>query len=335
MKNYFKLSVTILFFLGWYYANAQKVIMDCDPGIDDAIALVLALEQDSFEILGVTTVFGNVNAQLATKNALRIISLSGKEVPVYEGAGQPLVILYTEAPSEYHGEDGLGNVFLPEPSQQKEDISAAEFMVRAVRSHPGEVTIIALGALTNISLAMKMDTTFSKNVGRIVVMGGAIHVSGNISPVAEFNIANDPHAADQVFSSSADITLIPLDVTSKVELTDSLMRYLKNKNSTFGHFLYEMTRYYLDNPASPLDVFHLHDPSAVMYVIDSSLFRTITAPVRVATEGIAQGQTIIAPESRQKESGSWSNQKPDTIGLNVDVQKFWELFLNILGTAKD
>src|SRR4029453_16550414 len=195
-------------------AQSRKVIIDCDPGIDDAMAIILAMQYSGFDIVGITTVFGNASLDQATKNALTVVELSGRQIPVYKGAAKPLHIEPQPPPDFVHGKDGLGNTNQPIPKSGPLAQSAARFMADTARASPGQITILAIGRLTNLAEAMKLDPNFTKNVKEVVLMGGAVNFPGNVSPVAEANISGDPDAADLVLTAPWKVTMIALNTTT-------------------------------------------------------------------------------------------------------------------------
>ena len=160
-------------------AQTRKIIIDCDPGIDDAMALAIALQHPGFEILGITTTFGKATIEQATKNALRIVELSGRSVPVYRGAGRPRRVPLEPPPDFVHGRDGLGNTAQPDPVTRPRAEPADRFLVDMARAHPGEITIVAVGRLTNLARALKADRSFVRNVREVVLMGGALYPAGS------------------------------------------------------------------------------------------------------------------------------------------------------------
>ena len=163
---------------------ATKVIIDTDPGVDDALAVVLAFRSPDLEILGLTTIFGNVETELATQNALRLVEMSGKSIPVAQGAVKPLYMKKLDPPDFVHGKDGFGNVDLPPPTGRPIAQPAAAFIVETVMAHPGEVTLVVLGPMTNIALALALEPELPQYVKAVVAMGGVLEVMGNVSPVA-------------------------------------------------------------------------------------------------------------------------------------------------------
>jgi purine nucleosidase len=326
-------EITVLCSLIATNAHAQKIIIDCDPGVDDAIAIILAMEYSDFEILGITTVFGNAAADQATVNALRIVELSGENIPVYAGAERPLVIPQSNPPDFVHGTDGLGNTSQPEPVLRAESASAPEFIVETINSYPGEITVLAIGRLTNLANALALDPEIAERVKDVILMGGALHVPGNVTPVAEANISGDPHAADLVFRASWPVTMIGLDVTTKLIMDDQIIETIRQENARYGNFIYDVSRFYLNfhiNAEGIEGGFYVHDPSAVMYLINPDLFRMKRGPVRVVTSGIGIGQTIIATYAHHLELDAWKNQAFASAAIEVDESAFFEAYRRIM-----
>ena len=237
-------SNTLLCLLVATNTHAQKVIIDCDPGIDDAMAIILAMEYSDFEILGITTVFGNAGLEQATENALKIVELSGKKIPVFKGADRPLVVPRENPPDFVHGVDGLGNTNWAASTLQVEPILAADFIVETINTYPGEITILAIGRLTNLANALALDPEIAIKTKNVILMGGTLHVPGNVSPVGEANISGDPHAADLVFRASWPVTMIGLDVTTKLIMNDQILDTIREDNGQYGNFIYDISRFY-------------------------------------------------------------------------------------------
>jgi inosine-uridine nucleoside N-ribohydrolase len=318
-------------------AQTRKIIIDCDPGVDDAMALILAMNYHEFNIVGITTVFGNANIDQATKNALTIVKLSGKDIPVFKGAGKPLRKAAEAPPDFIHGKDGLGNTNQPDPGTKPQSRSAAEFIVAAANKFPGEITIIAVGRLTNLAKAVMLDPTITKKIKEVVLMGGDLHVPGNVNPVAEANIEGDPDAADIVFTSPWKVTMIGLDVTTKVKMTDAILSEIKEKNLRYGPFIFSITRFYWNfyKTVNHLtDGFYVHDPSAVMYLIDPGLFKLTKGPVRVVTSGIAIGQTIMPAYDYQLQLEPWRGKPRVNAAVEVDAKRFLEIYKSVMEGIK-
>ena len=193
----------------------QKIIIDTDPGIDDAMAIQLAFAHPGLEVLGLTTVFGNVHVDKATRNALRLVEMAGVDCPVAEGAAVPLV-RPAEPPGYYvHGPEGFGDHPAETPRGRAHELDAAGFIIQTLRNHPREVTLVPIGPLTNIATALRREPAIASKVRGVVVMGGAIEVRGNVSEWAEANVWHDPHAAAEVFAADWPVTLVGLDVTER------------------------------------------------------------------------------------------------------------------------
>ena len=305
-------------------AQPRKLIIDCDPGIDDAIALILAMQSPDLEILGITTTFGNVKVEQATENALRIVELSGKSISVYQGADKPLSVPLRPPPDFVHGKDGLGNTGQPEPTTKAQSKPAAQFLVETAKACPGEVTILAVGPLSNLAEALRQDSGFARNVREVVLMGGALYVPGNVTPVAEANIYGDPHAADMVFTAPWKVTMIGLDVTTEVKLSDEMLSRIKAQNKTFGPFIWAISRFYADfhRQEHITGGIYPHDPSAVVYLVEPGIYRTKQGPLRVVCEGIAVGQTIMAAYSYQFQQPPWKDQPMVTAAVTIDTNRF-------------
>lgn len=268
-----------------------RLIIDTDPGIDDAIALFVALASPELTISGLTTVFGNVTVDVATRNALALLDIAGRaDIPVARGAGAPLATDYLGAIPHIHGVDGLGDGGpLPPPSRAEGDVSAAEFLCREA---PG-ATILAIGPLTNLALALRLRPDLDTLVEQVVVMGGNALGPGNATPAAEANMMNDPEAADVVFGARWPVTMVGLDVTHQVLLPGTGIEALAARDTPAARLLGRAIPTYRAFLAkvSGLDGIYLHDPSAVAYVLAPGLFRTERWPVRVETQGFSRGKT--------------------------------------------
>lgn len=304
----------------------KKIIIDTDPGIDDAMAILFALQSPEIEVVGLTTVFGNVYTPLATQNALRLVEFAGKETPVAHGAELPLVVSLDSIADYVHGSDGLGNTNQPLPTGQPVNIPAAQFIVETVMGNPGQVTLVPVGPLTNIALALALEPRIADNVAGVVIMGGAATVNGNVNPAAEANMFHDPHAADVVFSASWPVTMVGLDVTTQTIMTDGYLTSLKG--SRMGDYIYDISRFYREyhKQTGVKDGIHTHDPSAIAYVIDPTLFTTRQGPIRVVTEGIAMGQTLWDQRQRWSSGNPWTEISPTTVCVDVDSERLLALY---------
>ena len=224
----------------------KSILIDTDPGIDDALAILLAAASSEVQLEGVTVVHGNCPLKQGVVNALSILELiDATHIPVVAGLSRPLVkeALFAE---ETHGPQGLGYATLDPPSTDPVDMHAVDFLIDAVLSKPGEVSIVAIGPLTNIALAMRMEPALQNAVREVIIMGGAIRHQGNTTPLAEYNTYADPHAAHIVFHSEMPITLVPLDVTYQCLLTSENVNSLLERGSSIAEFIDQATRYYME-----------------------------------------------------------------------------------------
>lgn len=306
---------------------AEKVLIDTDPGVDDALAVVFAFASPQLEVVGLTTIFGNVETPLATLNALRLLDIVGADVPVAEGAIKPLYSKKLPTPDFVHGRDGFGEIYLPPSKRKPVDETAAEFIVRTVMANPGEITLVVLGPMTNIALALALEPELPKNVKQVVAMGGVLQVMGNVSPVASANILGDAHAADIVLGTDWDVVLVPADTTRQVRVTDAWLERLRKNGGAKGEFIHAISRFYRDfyRSGGVSDGFYNHDPTAMAYVADPSLFQTEERAIRVVTDGISIGDVIAAKEMHYKQPGPWFGIPLATITTEVDADGVMQL----------
>ena len=312
----------------------KKIIIDCDPGIDDSLAIMLALNSPEVEVLGITIVAGNSPVELGFKNAKRVLDFLGRlDVPVYLGADRPRVREYVNA-LDTHGADGLGESFLPEvPGQEIPDMTAVDFMRQALKS--GDVSVVALGPLTNLAGLIDEDVDAFLSIERLVSMGGNFRSHGNCSPVAEYNYWEDPDSAkvvfDTLYAHHGKIEMVGLDVTRQIVLTPEILQQMKCDNPVVGDFIEKITKFYFK--------FHwewehirgcvINDPLAVAQFIRPDILKGIEAFTEVETGGISMGQTVV------DSMGFYRKESNALIYTEVDTKAFWELFLNrIIGEKK-
>ena len=270
------------------------VIMDCDPGHDDAIALILAYASDKIEIKGITTTAGNQTVEKTTLNALKIMTFLGAEIPVAGGCSKPLLRDLIIAP-EVHGETGLDGPVLPDPAYEKSELHAVELMAGIVSDSKEKITIIPTGALTNVALFLLTYPELKDKIERISLMGGACW-GGNWTAAAEFNILVDPEAASIVFESGIPITMSGLDVTHKAIITDSDRERIRNIGTEAAVMVAELLDFFakfhdenFDFGGSPL-----HDPCAVAWLINKELFTSRLCHVDIETKGkLTSGATVV------------------------------------------
>lgn len=304
--------------------NAKKpLIIDCDPGIDDSLALLLALNSPEWDVLGITTVSGNVPATLGAENVLKILKLTNRlDVPVYVGAAQPLQVPYTSA-QDTHGDDGLGNSHLPAVTEVVAHDDAVAFLRQTLTERP-ETTVLALGPLTNLAALLQVEPALFAKVDRFVAMGGSYKSHGNCSPVAEYNFWCDPDAVKIVLENTpVPLEMVGLDVTRQIVLTPSMLSYMQRVNPVLGDFIAKITQFYFD--------FHwqyervigcvINDPLAMAFLIDPTLLSGFDSYTTVATTGVARGQSIV------DDHDFWHQPANSRILTQVNLEAFWRLFL--------
>ena len=298
-----------------------------DSAVDDALAVVFAFASPDLEVVGLTTIFGNVETPLATRNALRLLDIVGADVPVAEGAVKPLYSKKLPTPDFVHGKDGFGEIYLPESSRTPVDESAAEFIVRTVMDNPGEITLVVLGPMTNIALALALEPELPANVKSVVAMGGVLQVMGNVSPVASANILGDAHAADIVLGTDWDVVLVPADTTRQVRVTDAWLERVRDNAGPTGQFVHDVSGFYRDfyRSGGVIDGFYNHDPTAVAYIVAPGLFKTEERAIRVVTDGISIGDVIAAKEMHFNSPGPWYGIPLATITTGVDSEGVMQL----------
>ncbi len=257
-----------------------KMLIDCDTGIDDSIAILLALKRPDVRVMGMISGFGNTDAVQAARNCIGLIELAkpGYDVPVAIGANAPLVGAWSGPVPHIHGRNGVGEAVLPQSSQKPIDEAGAAFLVRMARENPGELTLVTLGRMTNLAHALALEPQLPKLLKNVVSMGGAVKCSGNASPTAEANIAGDPEAADAVMTAGFDLTMVGLDVTMKTRLAlrhlQALDKYCAAENRPINDYIQAALKFYyrfnrVQNNC--MDDCPVHDPLAVLVAIDPSL----------------------------------------------------------------
>ena len=275
----------------------RRVVIDTDPGQDDAVAILTALASPELDVAGITTVAGNVPLPLTTRNALIMCELAGRpEVPVYAGCDRPMSRELVTA--EYvHGQTGIDGADLPEPEVEPQAGHAVDFLVaELLASPPGSVTLCTLGPLTNVATALQRDPAIIPRVAELVMMGGGFFEGGNVTPAAEFNVYVDPQAADIVFRSGIEITMMPLDVTHKALITPPRLERFRNLGTPVGDavagLLDFFERYDIDKYGS--EGGPLHDPCVIAYLLDPGSFSGRRCNVRIETGSeLTMGMTVV------------------------------------------
>jgi len=319
-------------------AMKKRVIIDTDPGVDDALALLLALRSPELHVEAITTVNGNVPLKQATKNATAILDLLNPDPrPILAaGAARPLKKGRIGAQS-VHGSDGLGELYrfknpdgscrYPEVKLAQDIPDATKVLLDLLNRYPDDLTLLTLGPLTNLAETLHADETLVKGLRELITMGGAISVPGNITPAAEFNIFVDPHAAHRVFHSALPITLVPLDVTEKVSLELREIEGLTQAmEEPLGRFLGDLTARSLQymRQVRGKAVIYLHDPLAVGVAIDPTIVKTISLHVDVETHrGITQGMTLADIRAIRDDMKRPPNLH---VALEVEAERFLSLF---------
>ena len=306
--------------------SKRNVILDCDPGIDDSLALMLALASSELEIIGITVVCGNVPTSIGIENVFKILKLMNRmDIPVYYGEEKPMVRDYVSA-QDTHGMDGLGESNIVRIQEGKYHNNAPLFITQALQKYEA-LSIIALGPLTNIARALEINQRAFHQLDTFVSMGGNFKSHGNCSPVAEYNYWCDPHAAKKVFEEFAllqnKIHMVGLDVTREVVLTPSLLSYIKHINQERGVFVEKIVPFYFD--------FHweyekiigcvINDPLAVAYFINPSICDGFDSYTTIETEGICLGQSVV------DSMNFWKKPVNSKILTTVNVRRFFELFI--------
>ena len=306
----------------------KRVIIDCDPGIDDTAAILLALASPELEVVAVTTTYGNASVETCTANARRVLTAAGRsDIPVFMGAGKPLLRPANEGwASHIHGGDGLGGVIGDAgaaPSGPLPDKHATLAITEAVRAEPGELTILALGRMTNVALALSLEPRLAEAVQEIVVMGGAVTVPGNVSGVATANLHEDPEAASIVYRSGAPIVQVGLDVCNRVTVSPSQLQAIANAGTPATKLLSESTAYLREayiriGRIGPDDGVRYNDMPAIGYAINPGLFTARPAFVEIETHSeLTKGQTVA----------DWNTPEPNaSICLDVDAAALTVLF---------
>ena len=307
---------------------ARKIIIDTDPGQDDAGAIMLAAASPELEILALTAVAGNVPLELTRRNARLILDICGRsDIPVYAGAEKPLERDLVTA-EKVHGKTGIDGIDIYEPPVPLADGHAVDFIIKAIRDNEeGAITLCPLGPLTNIAMALQKAPDIAERVGEIVLMGGGFFEGGNITPTAEFNIYVDPEAAEIVFASGIKIIMMPLDVTHKVLTRKDRIARLRAEGGKPAGIMADMLEYFerFDEQKYGTDGGPLHDPTVIAYLLKPELFSGRECNVEIETKSeLTLGMTVI----------DWwrvTNRKKNVLVIkDVDDDGFFDLFIERL-----
>ena len=304
------------------------LILDCDPGHDDALAMILAAHNPALNLLGITTVSGNGGIAKVTLNARRVATLANINVLIAEGAGKAILGAIEEA-SDIHGESALDGAELPEPKIELSALHAVDLMAKLIKDHSEPVTLVATGPLTNIALFLKMYPQLKNRVAEIVFMGGSAS-RGNRTPYAEFNIWMDPEAADVVLRSGLPLTMCGLDVTHQALVTKEIFTALEQMGTPLSSTIIGLLKFFaktydevFEMPDPPL-----HDPVAIALLIDRSVVKSRYVNVQVELSGpLTRGATVVDIYQRLGEPANCN------VALDLDFDKFWSMMLEAISKA--
>lgn len=323
------------------------IIIDTDPGVDDAMAIAYALAHPDLELLGLTTVFGNTNVDATTRNAVWLLDCFGAhDVDVSRGAATPLVQAPLPHAEFVHGADGIGNqyptsgVSLDSSARHAtlHALSAADYIVDAARSRPGEISLVAVGPLTNVAAALAKEPALPSLLRSLVVMGGTLDEPGNVTPAAEANFFNDPHAADELMSVEWPLTIVGLDVTHKILIADSHFDAIGAAGGEVGRVLRETSRFYIDfysNAGAARGVGNepscaMHDAAAVACVAMPEWFTTVSGPARTVPDGMAAGQLLLDRAGYSYATTYWDDRPATQVCTEVDAERVRADFISRL-----
>lgn len=305
---------------------AHKIILDCDPGHDDAIALMLAHGNPNIELLAVTTVVGNQTLEKVSRNALAVAEIANIHgIPFAKGSARPLVREVEVAPS-IHGDSGLDGPVLPEPTQSHVEQHAVQLIIDLVMSHPEKtITLVPTGGLTNIALAARLEPRIIDRVKEVVLMGGGYH-TGNWSAVSEFNIKIDPEAAHIVFNAGWKVTMVGLDLTHQALATPDVVERIAAIGTKPAKFVVELLEFFgkMYKEAQGFDAPPVHDACAVAYVIDPTLIETLKVPVNIELTGThTLGMTVADFRYPPRECNT-------QVATKLDLERFWNLVIDAI-----
>jgi len=304
----------------------RKVVIDCDTGVDDALALLLALRSPAFDVLGITTVAGNVRLDRVVRNTLIVVEQSGRPTPVYRGQARPLIAPLETA--EYaHGHNGLADQPFPEPQTSVCHEHAVDYLVDTFMSSQGDIELIATGPLTNIGLAVMREPRLEDRIPYLTMMAGGI-TNGNATAAAEFNIFVDPEAADVVFRSRIPKKMIALEpIVEGATISEAEVAQLENSNTTWCQMASKLLRWYLSHRPSPVSPC---DPAALAVALDASIAESQMYSVMIETKGQhTRGMTLV-DRRRRRLGGEQVTQPNVDVVLRIDTQRYRDLFVRTL-----
>lgn len=309
----------------------RKLIIDTDPGVDDAIALFMALSSPELDVIGLTTVFGNASVDVTTRNAHTILHAAGRnEVPVAQGSAAPLAGPYAGPIPHIHGHDGLGDGGIVGPAAVlNHPQSAAAFLCTQINAAPGKVHVLTLGPLTNLALALSLDPSLAEKTASLTIMGGNALCPGNATPCAEANLFSDPEAGDIVLGERWPVAMIGLDVTQRIVLAsanlDAICAGQSPKLALLRSAMPCYRRFYKDT--NGIDGLLCHDPSAVAYLLRPDLFNMHSWPLRVETQGLSRGKTWPDCGATDHPAQPWQDRPKIKVAIDADNREITNLVL--------
>lgn len=308
----------------------KKMILDLDTGVDDALALAYAIADPNIDLIGVVASYGNNLLDQTAKNSLQLLELLGQDVPVFKGLSHSSTtdhFTVMQVSKEIHGNNGIGDISLPEPRHQVQTKDGVDFIIEAAHQYSKDLIVVPTGPLTNLAAALHRDPQISSLIGNVTLMGGALTVEGNVSEVAEANINQDAEAANEVFTSQLPITMVGLDVTLRTLLTKKETQQWRNLGTPAGIAYAELTDFYI-NAYYRLGIDKhgcaIHDPLAVGVAIDPSFVTTLALPMKVITSEHNYARTI---GDKMRLNEPHPNVK---VAINVNQERFVPVFMNHL-----
>ncbi len=305
--------------------DRRKIIIDCDPGHDDAIAILLAAANPNVDLIGITTVAGNAEIEKTTLNALKVCEMAGLwELPVARGAGQPLV-RKRETAADIHGDTGMDGPSLPDPKKKIVNDHAVDFIIRKLMESEGDITLVPVGPLTNIAMAMRKEPEILPKIREIVIMGGGTF--GNRTPAAEFNIYVDAEAAKVVFESGVPLTMFGLDLTHQALATAEIQEKIQEIGNRVSGFVVELLQFFMHTykEVFGFDGAPIHDACCVAYCIDPTVFTSRKLRVDIETRGeFSYGMTMVDM------LGVTGKEPNVNVALKLDPDRFWALMMDTL-----
>ena len=308
----------------------KKMILDLDTGVDDALALAYAIADPNIDLIGVVASYGNNLLDQTAKNSLQLLELLGQDIPVFKGLSHSSTtdhFTVMQVSKEIHGNNGIGDISLPEPRHQVQTKDGVDFIIEAAHQYSKDLIVVPTGPLTNLAAALHRDPQISRLIGNVTLMGGALTVEGNVSEVAEANINQDAEAANEVFTSQLPITMVGLDVTLRTLLTKKETQQWRNLGTPAGIAYAELTDFYIDAYYLLGIDKHgcaIHDPLAVGVAIDPSFVTTLALPMKVITSEHNYARTI---GDKMRLNEPHPNVK---VAINVNQERFVPVFMNHL-----